>query len=98
VPQQYSSGNKIVLGSITKRGDRYIRTLLIHGARTVIKTCENKTDNKSQWLIEKKIRIGFNKTAVALANKNARTIWAMVATGESYRKPRAHNELIHKVC
>ena len=87
VPQQHSSGNKIVLGSITKRGDRYIRTLLIHGARTVIKTCGNKTDKKSQWIIEKKLRIGFNKTAVALANKNARTIWAMLATGESYRKP-----------
>lgn len=89
VPQQHSSGNKTILGSITKRGDRYIRTLLIHGARTVIKTCGNKMDKKSQWIIEKKLRIGFNKTAVALANKNARTIWAMLATGESYRKPLA---------
>lgn len=89
VPQQHSSGNKLVLGSITKRGDRYIRTLLIHGARTVIKTCGNKTDKKSQWVIEKKLRIGFNKTAVALANKNARIIWAMLTTGESYRKPLA---------
>lgn len=86
VPQQHSSGNNIVLGSITKRGDRYIRKLLIHGARSAIKTCENKTDKKSQWIVEKKLRIGFNKTAVALANKNARTIWAMLATGEAYRK------------
>jgi transposase len=49
VPKQHSSGNKIILGSITKRGDKYVRTLFIHGARTVIKTGDNKTDKKSEW-------------------------------------------------
>jgi transposase len=86
VPKQHSSGNKVILGSITKRGDRYIRKLLVHGARSVVNVCDNKTDPKSQWVADKKKRIGFNKAAVALANKNARTIWALLATGECYRK------------
>lgn len=86
VPKQHSSGNKIVLGGITKRGDRYVRKLLVHGARAVVKTCENKTDKKSQWIADKKTRCGYNKASVALANKNARTIWALLATGECYRK------------
>ncbi|MDP1615056.1 MAG: IS110 family transposase [Methylococcales bacterium] len=85
VPKQHSSGNKVQLGGISKRGDRYVRTLLVHGARSVIKTCGNKTDKKSQWCSDKKERLGFNKASVALANKNARIIWAMLATGETYR-------------
>ena len=86
VPKQHSSGNKIVLGTITKRGDRYVRKLLVHGARAVVKTCDNKTDRKNQWVADKKQRCGYNKAAVALANKNARVIWALLATGECYRK------------
>lgn len=87
VPRQHSSGNKIRLGGISKRGDRYIRTLLIHGARAAVKQCDHKGDRKSMWLADKKRRSGFNKACVALANKNARTIWAMLATGECYRLP-----------
>lgn len=86
VPKQHSSGNKIVLGSITKRGDCYARKLLVHGARSVVKICGTKTDKKSMWVAEKKKRLGFNKTAVALANKNVRIIWAILSTGECYRK------------
>lgn len=86
VPRQHSSGNKIQLSGISKRGDRYVRTLLIHGARTVVKNCEKKTDKKSLWITDKKLRCGYNKAAVALANKNARVIWAMLATGECYRQ------------
>jgi transposase len=86
VPKQHSSGNTIRLSGISKRGDRYMRTLLIHGARTVVKNCENKTDGKSLWVSDKKRRCGFNKASVALANKNARIIWAILATGECYRK------------
>jgi transposase len=86
VPKQHSSGNKIVLGSITKRGDCYARKLLVHGGRSVVKTCETKTDKKSLWVTDKKKRLGFNKAAVALANKNARTVWAILSTGECYRK------------
>lgn len=86
VPKQHSSGNKIVLGGITKRGDRYVRKLLVHGARAVVKTCENKTDKRSEWIADKKQRCGYNKASVAVANKNARIIWAVLATGECYRK------------
>jgi transposase len=85
VPKQNSSGNKTVLGGITKRGDRYIRKLLVHGARSVVKTCEKKTDKRSLWVTDKKIRCGYNKASVAIANKNARIIWAILATGECYR-------------
>jgi transposase len=87
VPKQFSSGDKTVLGGISKRGDSYIRKLLIQGARTVVKKCEVKTDKLNQWVAKKKQRGGYNKAAVALANKNARTIWAMMATGECYRQP-----------
>lgn len=88
VPKQHSSGNKIILGGITKRGDRYVRKLLVHGARSVVKTCENKADKKNLWVFDKKTRCGYNKASVAVANKNARTIWAILATGECYRGSR----------
>ena len=93
VPKQYSSGNTIRLSGISKRGDRYVRTLLIHGARTVIKNCGNKNDKRSLWIADKKQRCGYNKAAVALANKNARIIWAILATGECYRKPVSSTKL-----
>jgi transposase len=85
VPKQHSSGNTIRLSGMSKRGDRYIRTLLIHGARSVVKNCEKKTDKRSIWIADKKHRSNYNIAAVALANKNARIIWAMLATGECYR-------------
>lgn len=86
VPKQHSSGNKVVLGGITKRGDRYIRKLLVHGARSVVKACENKLDKRNVWVTDKKNRCGYNKATVAVANKNARTVWALLATGECYRR------------
>jgi transposase len=86
VPKQYSSGNKVYLGSITKRGDCYIRKLLVHGARSVVNLAGNKIDRRSVWIADKKERLGYNKAAVALANKNARIIWAILKTGECYRK------------
>lgn len=85
VPKQHSSGNKVVLGGITKRGDRYVRKLLVHGARAIVRTCEAKTDKRNQWVADKKQRCGYNKASVAVANKNARIIWAILATGECYR-------------
>jgi transposase len=85
-PKQNSSGDKTRLTGISKRGDRYVRALLIHGARSIVKNCDKKTDKRSQWIIDKKHRCGYNKAAVALANKNARIIWAILATGECYRK------------
>jgi transposase len=84
VPKQHSSGGKQVYLGISKRGNCYIRTMLIHGARAVLKNCTNKTDKLSLWLKSLIERRGFNKTAVALANKNARILWAMVAKNKEY--------------
>jgi transposase len=84
VPKQHSSGDKPIYLGISKRGNRYIRTLLIHGARAVLKHCAGKSDNLSAWLQALIARRGFNKAAVALANKNARIIWAMARKGEAY--------------
>jgi len=84
VPRQSSSGNKQVLLGISKRGDRYLRTLLIHGARAALCRCKN-TDNKyGEWLISKRESLSLNKAAVALANKNARIIWSLLKTGELF--------------
>lgn len=86
VPKQRSSGNTIRLSGMSKRGDRYVRTLFIHGARSVVKKCEHKTDKRSLWIADKKHRSGYNKASVALANKNARIVWAILTTGECYRQ------------
>lgn len=85
VPRQDSSGGKTVLLGISKRGDRYLRTLLIHGARAVLRTSGEKTDARSQWLNGVEARRGHNVAAVALANKNARILWALAAGDEAYR-------------
>ena len=85
VPRQHSSGDRRKLLSITKRGDRYLRTLLIHGARSVVRRSEGKSDGRSLWLNNIKERRNKNIAAVALANKNARIIWALLARGEDYR-------------
>lgn len=90
VPKQHSSGNKIKLGGISKRGDRYVRYLLIHGARSALRHVDNKTDKKSRWAANKKATQPMNKAAVALANKNARIVWAIMATGECYRRELTH--------
>jgi transposase len=85
VPRQHSSGDKLIYLGISKRGNRYIRMLLIHGARAVLKNCSNKTDKLSLWLQALIERRGFNKAAVALANKNARILWAMATTDQVYQ-------------
>lgn len=86
VPKQSSSGNKKRLLGISKRGNGYIRSLLIHGARAVVTHIGSKEDSKSKWLRALKERKGMNKTAVALANKNARVIWALLAKERDYEK------------
>lgn len=93
VPKQHSSGNTIRLSGISKRGDRYVRSLLIHGGRSVVKNCENKKDYRHIWVANKKQRCGYNKAAVAVANKNARIIWAILTTGESYRNSSISKEM-----
>jgi transposase len=84
VPRQHTTGDKPVLLGISKRGDTYLRTLLIHGARSVIKRIEGKEDRRSRWLQALVARRGKNKAAVALANKNARIVWALLTRGECY--------------
>lgn len=89
VPKQHSSGGKEILLGISKRGNRYIRTLLIHGARAVLANIKEKTDKLSLWLKSLIERRGFNKAAVALANKNARILWAMATKNKSYEAKTA---------
>jgi len=84
VPRQYSSGGKSKLYGISKRGDRYLRTLLIHGARSVLRYAAGKTDVQSRWLQDLIARRGYNRAAVALANKNARVIQALLSSGRDY--------------
>jgi transposase len=85
VPSQHSSGGKNQLGSISKKGDTYLRTLLIHGARSALRTCKDKTDRRSLWVQQVQCRRNTNIATVALANKNARIIWAILSKGESYQ-------------
>ena len=93
VPRQHSTGGKSTLLGISKRGDSYLRTLLIHGARAVIRATENKAD-ADPWI--KKLLARRNKyvAAVALANKNARTIWALLAHDREYES-NAHGGCRH---
>lgn len=86
VPRQYSSGGKPTLLGISKRGDTYLRTLLIHGARAAVVAAKRKSDARSRWINTLAARRGANIAAVALANKNARILWALIARGEAYRK------------
>ena len=85
VPRQHSSGGKQVLLGISKRGDTYLRTLLIHGARAVIRVAERKVGYADSWLARLVGRRNKNVAAVALANKNARTVWALLAHGRDYQ-------------
>ena len=75
------------LGGISKRGSRYVRTLLIHGARAVVQRAERRTDTQGRWLCALTHRKGTHVAAVALANKNARVIWALLAHDEAHRSP-----------
>ncbi|MDF1528196.1 MAG: IS110 family transposase [Sedimenticola sp.] len=84
VPRQHSSGGKDVLLGISKKGDGYLRCLLIHGARSVVLHAEGKTDKLSRWIIQLRERRGINKTAVALANKLARMGWALLRNETEY--------------
>ena len=85
VPRQHSSGGKQTLLGISKRGDTYLRTLLIHGARAVIRVAERKTDHVASWLAGLMGRRNKNVAAVALANKNARAVWALLAQDREYK-------------
>jgi len=85
VPKQHSTGGKTVLGRITKQGNVYLRTLLIHGARAVLQSSARRNDQKSRWVEAVRQRRGNNIAAVALAAKHARILWALLARGEEYQ-------------
>jgi transposase len=85
VPRQHSSGDKRVMMGISKRGSQHLRSLLVHGARAVVRTAPNKHDRQNQWVNDLRERRGFNRATVAVANKTARIIWAVLRTGEPYR-------------
>jgi transposase len=84
VPGQHSSGGKDKLLGISKRGDAYLRTLLIHGARSVVKTCQDKDDVLSRWVQSLCSRRNKNVAAVALANKTMRMAWALLTSEADY--------------
>jgi transposase len=84
VPRQWSTGGKARLGRITKRGDAYLRTLLIMGARAALQMAAGRDDKLSRWALSVKERSGYHKAVVALAAKNARIVWAMLARGTTF--------------
>ena len=89
VPKQNSSGGKEKLGNITKRGDRYLRSLFCVGALAVIRYAKIHGTKHRPWLTSLLARRSTKVAAIALANKLARMAWAMMAKGESYREPVA---------
>jgi transposase len=86
VPRHCASGDRRHLFGISKHGDQHLRTLLIHGARAVVRTAASKSGPRYAWVQALQKRRGTNRTIVAVANKNARILWALLAKGESYRK------------
>lgn len=84
VPCQYSSGGKNRLGRITKAGDSYLRMLLVMGARAVLSAAADKHDRLSRWAVSVAERRGYGKAVVAIAAKNARMAWAMLARDQSF--------------
>ncbi len=83
-PRQNSSGGKNRLGCITKRGDMYLRTLLIQGAKSIVTTAHKRDDPISRWAYQLRERSGWQKAVVALANKNARILWAVFVQGTAF--------------
>ena len=82
--QQHSSGGKSRLGSITQRGDTYLRTMLIQGAKSAVMTAHQRIGPISRWAAALRDRSGWQKAVVALANKNARILWAVMTKGERF--------------
>jgi transposase len=84
VPRQHATGGKERLLGMSTRGESYLRQLLIHGARATIRWVGRKTDRRSQWIRQLVERRGKNRTAVAVANKNARIVWALLTSHQVY--------------
>jgi transposase len=86
-PGQHSSGGKARLGSITKAGDSYLRTLLVMGARSLLMKAANHSDPVSRWALKLKERRGSGRPVVAIAAKNARMCWAALRLGDAFKVP-----------
>jgi len=84
-PSQHSTGGKARLGHISKRGDAYLRGLLVQGARSVLHTASGHQDRISRWVLSLQERRGYYRAMVAIANKNARIAWALLAKNETLR-------------
>jgi transposase len=84
VPKQYSTGGQTRLLGISKRGESYIRKLRIHGARATLRWARTTADRRSHWIRGLLERRGWNRTAVAVAHKNARIVWALLSRGGVY--------------
>ena len=84
-PKQHASGNVSKMGSITKRGDRYLRKQLVHGARALVSRAAKSTDPLSVWATKLRVTKPFNKVAVAVAHRLARLIWILLTRQERYR-------------
>ncbi len=84
VPRQHSSGGKPTLLGISKRGDTYLRTLLIHGARAVLRVVKSKAQHTGSWLEGVMVRRNHNVAALAQANKTARIVWALLANDRDF--------------
>jgi transposase len=93
VPRHSGTGgaDKNKLGGISKRGDAYLRRLLVSGGHAVLRTIDRRTDRGALWLRELKERKGWNRAAIALANKNARIVWSMLVTGETFNSVKMTN-------
>jgi transposase len=84
-PKQHASGNISKMGGITKRGDRYLRKQLVHGARSVVSRAAKSTDPLALWAMRLRVTKPFNKVAVAVAHGLARLIWILLSRQEYYR-------------
>ena len=89
VPRQHSTGGKPALMGISKRWDSYLRALLIHGGRTVVRVARKHQDKRNQWIGQLDQRRGKNISAVAVANKNVRIAWALLSKKENYHAAAA---------
>lgn len=92
-PKEHSSGERRQLGTITKRGDAYLRKLFVHGGRSAVRAVGAKINtgkalnDRERWIHALVTRRGFNKACVAVAAKNARIVWALLTSGQDYRAP-----------
>ena len=84
VPRQHSTSRKTRLGRITKRGDAYLRTLLMLGARAVLQAAAQRADRLSRWAVAVRERRGYHRAIIALAAKNARILWTLLAKGRDF--------------